>query len=216
MSNFALLVANSNYIVQNIDSIKAPSTDYSVHHLIASRWSPRAYDPKPVEREKLQRIFEAARWTASANNLQPWYFMVGLKGDEVYQKIFDSLVEFNQLWSVNAPVLVLAIAKTTNAKGEPSKSYAYDLGQSVAILSLQAMEEGVYTHQMGGFDASCARLALEIPEEYKILVAFTLGYLGDVEILQPNLQKFEMSPRSRRPVSESVFTGSFGHKADFL
>lgn len=202
--------------MQNINSIKAPSTDYSIHPLIASRWSPRAYDPRPVESEKLQRIFEAARWTASANNLQPWYFLVGLKGDEVYQKIFDSLVEFNQLWSVNAPILVLAIAKTINIKGEPNKSFAFDLGQSVAILSLQAMEEGVYTHQMGGFNASAAELALGIPKDYKILVAFTLGYLGDAEILHPKLQKLEMSPRSRRPVSESVFTGSFGHKADFI
>ncbi|MDO9253942.1 MAG: nitroreductase family protein [Bacteroidales bacterium] len=202
--------------MQNIVSIKAPLTDYSVHPLIASRWSPRAYDTKPVEREKLQRIFEAARWTASSNNLQPWYFMVGLKGDEVYQKIFDSLVEFNQMWSVNAPVLVLAIAKTTNAKGEPNNIFAYDLGQSVATLSLQAMEEGVYTHQMGGFDTSAATLALAIPEEYKILVVFTLGYLGNAGILHPNLQRLEMSPRSRRPVRESVFTGSFGHKADFL
>jgi nitroreductase len=202
--------------MQNIDSIKTPSVDYSVHPLIAARWSPRAYDTKPVESEKLQRIFEAARWTASANNLQPWYFMVGLKGDEVYQKIVDSLVEFNQMWAINAPVLVLAIAKTTNAKGEPNKSYAYDLGQSVAMLSLQAMEEGIYTHQMGGFDASAVTLALEIPEDYKILVAFTLGYPGDAGILHPNLQKLEMSPRSRRSVSESVFTGSFGHKADFL
>jgi nitroreductase len=216
MFNFALLLANSNYIMQNIDSIKVPSSDYSVHPLIASRWSPRAYNPRPIESEKLQRIFEAARWTASSNNLQPWYFMVGLKGDEVYQKIFDSLVEFNQLWSVNAPVLVLAIAKTTNTKNEVNKSYSYDLGQSVAMLSLQAMAEGIYTHQMGGFDASAVTLSLEIPEEYIVLVAFTLGYPGNAGILHPNLQKLEMSPRIRRSVSESVFTGSFGHKADFL
>jgi nitroreductase len=198
------------------NSIKAPLTDYAIHPLIASRWSPRAYDLRAIENEKLQRIFEAARWTASSNNLQPWYFLVGLKGDDVYQKILDSLVEFNKLWSVNAPVLVLAIAKTTNTKGEVNQSFSYDLGQAVALLSLQAMAEGIYSHQMGGFDASEAKLALEIPEDYKILVVFTLGYLGDAGILHPNLQKIEMSPRSRRPVSESVFTGSFGHKADFL
>jgi hypothetical protein len=108
-------------------------------------------------------------------------------------------------------VLVLAIAKTTN-----NKSYSYDLGQSVAILSLQAMAEGVYTHQMGGFDASAAAFALEITDEYKVLVVFTLGYLGELEMLHPKLQKLEMSSRQRRSISESVFTGSFGHKADFL
>lgn len=202
--------------MQNTDQIKQASPDYPVHPLIASRWSPRAYDPKPVEPEKLQRIFEAARWTASSDNLQPWYFLVGFQGDEVYAKIFETLVEFNQLWVVNAPVLVLAIAKTTNSGDGLNKAHAYDLGQAVATLSLQAMHEGIYTHQMGGFDASAASGLLEIPEEYKVMVAFTLGYNADAGILHPNLQKLELSPRTRRPVGESVFTGSFGHRADFL
>jgi nitroreductase len=202
--------------MQDPEIIKKPNLDYSIHPLIASRWSPRAYDTKSIEPEKLQRIFEAARWTASSSNIQPWYFMVGLKGDEVYEKIYDSLVEFNKLWAINAPVLVLAIAKTTNTNGEENKSYAYDLGQSVAILSLQAMAEGIYTHQMGGFDADAVVRLLEIPSDYKVLVAFTLGYRGDAGILHPNLLNIELSPRIRRSAGDSVFTGSFGHKADFL
>lgn len=202
--------------MQNIELIKQPATDYPVHPLVASRWSPRAYDPRPVEKEKLQRIFEAARWAASSSNIQPWYFLIGFKGDAVYQRIFETLVEFNQDWAIHAPVLALAIAKTTNNRGGQNRSYAYDLGQAVATLSLQATAEGVYAHQMGGFDAEAAELAFEIPEEYKVLVVFTLGYLGDAEILNPNLFKLEISPRSRRAASESVFTGSFGNTADFL
>jgi nitroreductase len=202
--------------MQNFELIKQAVLEYPVHPLIASRWSPRAYDPKPVEPEKLQRIFEAARWSASSSNLQPWYFLVGFKGDEVYGKIFGTLVEFNRLWAGNAPVLALAIAKTTNPRGDLNSAHAYDLGQAIATLSLQASCEGVYIHQMGGLDASAAVRLLGIPDEYTVLVAFTLGYRGDENILPPNLQKLETSPRIRRPVAESVFTGSFGHKADFL
>ena len=202
--------------MNTIELIKQPRLDYPVHPLIASRWSPRAYDSKHVEPEKLQRIFEAARWAASSSNLQPWYFLVGLNGDEVFAKIFKTLVEFNRLWVANVPVLVLAIAKITNSRGEPNTSHEYDLSQSVAILSLQAMAEGVYSHQMGGFDKEEAARLLDIPAEYKVVVAFTLGYPGDPENLHPKLKKLEFEPRSRRPASESVFTGSFGHKADFL
>jgi len=202
--------------LREIESIKQPKLDYHIHPLIASRWSPRAYDTKPVEPEKLQRIFEAARWAASASNFQPWYFLVGFRGDTVYTKIFETLVEFNQLWVKNAPVLALAITQKTNPKGEMNKYADYDLGQALATLSLQANAEGLFAHQMGGFDANAAALLLEIPEEYKVVSAFTLGYLGDAEILHPNLLKLEKSPRSRRPVAETVFTGAFGHKADFL
>jgi len=207
---------NENYFMQNIDLIKKAVLDYPVHPLISSRWSPRAYSAKPVENEKLQRIFEAARWTASSNNLQPWYFMVGFKGDDVYGKIFETLVEFNRLWTENAPILALAIAKTTNSRSDINSAHAYDLGQSVAMLSLQALHEGIYVHQMGGFDALAAARLLKIPDEFKVLVAFTLGYRGDAVLLHPELQNLEISPRTRRPSAESVFSGSFGHKADFL
>jgi len=202
--------------MQDPEIIKRPTLDYSIHPLISSRWSPRAYDTKTIEPEKLQRIFEAARWTASSSNLQPWYFLVGIKGDEVYKKITSSLVEFNKLWTVNVPVLVIAIAKTTNSKGELNNYFAYDLGQAVAVLSLQAMHEGIYTHQMGGFDASALSQLFEIPYEYKVMVVFALGYRGETEILHPKLQKLELNPRKRRPISESVFSSSFGLKADFL
>lgn len=202
--------------MQNIELIKQAELEYEVHPIIASRWSPRAYDTRPVEPVKLQRIFEAARWAASSSNLQPWYFLVGMKGDEAYEKIFETLVEFNQLWAVNAPLLVLAISKTTNQRGEPNKSYAYDLGQAVATLSLQAIAEGIYTHQMGGFDAAKAAGLFGIPEDYKALVVFALGYLGDHGELHHKLQKLELSPRIRRSTREFVFTGSFGHTADFI
>jgi hypothetical protein len=69
---------------------------------------------------------------------------------------------------------------------------------------------------MGGFDADAAALAFEIPVDYKVLVAFTMGYRGDASVLHPNLLKLEESPRTRRPSSETVFTGAFSHKADFL
>jgi len=202
--------------MNEIEKIKEPQLDYQIHPIIVSRWSPRAYDPKPVEPEKLQRIFEAARWSASASNMQPWYFLVGYKGDKVYNSIFDSLVEFNKLWVVNAPVLVLAITRTDNPKGEANNFAAYDLGQAVATLSLQATEEGIYAHQMGGFDSQAAARSLEIPKSYKVMVALTLGYRGEAGILHPNLLKLEQIPRTRRPAAESVFTGSFGQKADFL
>jgi len=213
---FAAVLTLQKFSMQPNEMIKQANPDYPVLPLIASRWSPRAYSSKPVEAEKLQRIFEAARWSASSSNLQPWYFLLGYKRDTVFENIAGSLVEFNKLWALEAPILVLAIAKTTSSRGEFNATHAYDLGQAVAMLSLQAMYEGVYTHQMAGFNASEVTRSLEIPEDYKVLVVFALGYLGNAELLHPNLRKLEISPRTRRSASETVFTGSFGHKADFL
>jgi len=196
--------------------IKKAVTEFPVHPLIETRWSPRAYDQRAVEPEKLQRIFEAARWSASSSNLQPWYFLVGFKRDDVYSRIFSTLVEFNQLWAGNAPILASAISKTTNARGEPNGYHAYDLGQAMAMLSIQSTHEGVFVHQMGGFNATEAERLLDIPEGYKVMTAFTLGYISNETELHPNLQKQELGARVRRPSGESVFTGAFGQKACFL
>jgi nitroreductase len=78
---------------------KEADTEHDIHPLLRRRWSPRAYSDLPVEPDKLLRIFEAARWSPSSSNLQPWSFIIGFKGDDTYAKIFDTLVEFNQIWS---------------------------------------------------------------------------------------------------------------------
>ena len=82
-----------------------------IHDLISHRWSPRAFDAKSVEKEKLRGVFEAARWAASSYNAQPWYFIVATKDDpENYAKVLSTFVEFNQSWAKNAPVVALSVA----------------------------------------------------------------------------------------------------------
>lgn len=200
----------------NPAEIKKPLTTYPIHELLYNRWSPRAFSNIPVEKEKLQRIFEAARWSASASNIQPWYFLIGFEGDQVYSLIYESLVEFNQLWVKTAPILCLAICRVNNPKGHENLYRAYDLGQSMAHLSIQATAEGLYVHQMAGFDAVKASESLKIPAEFEIRTAFTIGYIGDAEVLHPNLKKMEYEARERRKLEETVFTDEFGKTASFL
>ena len=76
---------------------KHAETSAPVHDIIGKRWSPRAFDSRPVEPAKLRSLFEAARWAASSYNAQPWYFLVASKDEhEGYKKILESFVEFNQ------------------------------------------------------------------------------------------------------------------------
>jgi nitroreductase len=195
---------------------KQAQTSLTIHKLIKQRWSPRAFAPTTVESEKLERIFEAVRWTPSSSNLQPWHFVVGLAGDETYEAIYSTLVEFNQLWANTAPVLMLAIGKETNAKGEPNGSYKYDVGQAVAQLTIQAGAEGLFVHQMGGLNTQMAGRLIEIPNEYIVITAIALGYIGDPELLHENLKQLEYAPRLRKPLGEFVFAGKFGEKATFI
>ncbi|WP_037576194.1 nitroreductase family protein [Sporocytophaga myxococcoides] len=180
-----------------------------VHELIENRWSPRAYLSKEVENEKLQRIFEASRRAPSAMNEQPWRYVVGLKKDvNVWKSIADSLNESNQIWAQHAPVLILTLVKKHYTRnGSENTSRHYDLGQSVAYLSIQATNEGLFLHQMGGFSREKAIENLQIPEEFEPVTVIALGYKGDLNSLPPNLQEREKQMVNRFPINELVFSG---------
>jgi len=55
---------------------KPAPTQFPIHELLARRWSPRAFDERPIEVGKLRSLFEAARWAPSSNNEQPWRFIL--------------------------------------------------------------------------------------------------------------------------------------------
>lgn len=188
--------------------LKEAQTTIQIQPLIKRRWSPRAFSERPVEKEKLIRLFEAARWSASCFNEQPWRFIVGIKGQrQSYQKIFDSLAEGNQLWCKFAPVLILLCAKTTFSHNQKKNKWAfYDLGQAAAYISMQAMAEGLYVHQMAGFDPEKVNSSFAIPNDFEPFTVMALGYLGDADILPETLKKSELSLRERKPLTELVFS----------
>lgn len=197
---------------------KPAITDHQIHPLIAQRWSPRAFDSKLVETEKLAQLFEAARWSASCFNDQPWTFIVATKDDTVnYQKLLDCLVPANVVWAQVAPVLGLVVAqKNFKHNGKPNSWGEYDAGQAAATLALQATALDLVTHQMGGFDAAKAIATFNIPETARPIAAIAIGYAGDTSNLPPDLQERETAPRDRQPLSSFVFTGEWGSSATFV
>ncbi len=187
-------------------------TNYDIHPLLIQRWSPRAFSEKPIENEKLQRIFEAARWSPSASNEQPWAFIFGNKGDETFNNIMSTLVEFNQIWSQFAPVLVVSCARKDVIKGEgENHSRMYDVGQAVAHLTFQAASEGLYVHQMTGFDAEKTKELFHIPDNFEAVSIIAVGYIGNPKILHPNLEKMEYADRIRKPLTDFIFSSEFGN-----
>lgn len=178
-----------------------------VHDVIRRRWSPRAFADREISLKELNTLFEAARWTASSSNEQPWRFLVGRRGDETYQKIFNALVEFNQSWARSAPVLVLSVAKKTfTEKGSPNRYNLHDTGAASANLALQATADGLHTHSMAGFDQEQVRASFAIPSDYEIGAVTAIGYLGDPSTLPEKLHKMEVTPRQRKPLEEFVFS----------
>jgi nitroreductase len=186
---------------------KAPSVD-GVLPIFHERWSPRSFTDRDVSPELLKKAFEAARWAASSFNEQPWRFLVGMRGTETYDKILQSLSEFNKKWARTAPVLILNVASTRfERSGKSNRIAFYDLGAAAAYLALQATALGLAVHQMEGFNTEAARKAFGIPEDYTMGAVIALGYQGEPSALpdQAMVEK-ELEPRTRKPLSEIVFS----------
>jgi len=193
--------------------IKDASNIYPLNEYAKKRWSPRAFAEKPVEAEKIRSLFEAARWSASGGNQQPWRFIVGIHPDHTWRGILEVLEESNAYWAKAAPVLIIACAKkTVNSGTGPNPSHQYDLGQSVAHLSVEATRLGLHLHQMGGFFPDKATALFAIPDDFKPMTVTAVGYLGDPAQLDEKQRKRELEPRTRKDFSDFVFNGKFGEE----
>jgi nitroreductase len=198
-------------------AVKQAVVDYPIHPLLQERWSPRAFDPRPVEEAKLRSILEAARWAASGGNGQPWHFVVAVQErPEEYAKLASCLNPGNAEWAAGAPVLMLTVAKMITSSGRPHRHAFHDVGLAVANLSFQATALGLYVHQMAGFSVEDARLLYGIPEEYEPVTMLALGYLGDPDTLPEQRRAQELAPRARKPLAEFVFGETWGRPSPLV
>ncbi len=190
------------------NQIKQAQADADILPVFRDRWSPRSFADRDVSPADLNTVFEAARWAASSNNEQPWRFFIGTRNSETYKKIFDSLVEFNQLWAKSAPVLILGATRTKFSRNETPNSVAlYDLGAAAATLCYQATALGLFTHQMAGFKSDVARKLFNLPEAYIFGAVIALGYQAEPSALpNPEMIAREIAPRERKPLSEIVLS----------
>lgn len=193
--------------------IKSASTNHLIHELLAARWSPYAFDARrAVSRHDLQALFEAARWAPSSYNEQPWSYIVATKDEpEEFERLLSCLVEPNQSWAKEAPVLALGvISHKFKRNGKENRAAVHDLGLASANLSVEATARGLFVHQMIGILPDRARELYGIPEDTDALTALAIGYKAEPESLPDALVERDLTPRQRKPLDQFVFGGSWG------
>jgi nitroreductase len=189
---------------------RTATTSAPILDVLAERWSPRSFDgTAAISDATLASLLEAARWTPSANNSQPWRFIVARRGTAEFDRIVATLAGFNGAWAGSAAALVVALAETVDAEGKARPWAVYDLGQSIAHLSVQAHHEGLHVHQMAGFDKDGVRAAFGVDERFDPVTIAAVGTVASPDEL-PNdaLRERETAPRTRLPLDELVLVQS--------
>ncbi len=197
---------------------KPAETSVPIHELLSRRWSPRAFSDRLIATDDIQRLLEAARWAPSCFNEQPWVFILATKDQESeYRTLLECLVEGNQEWARQVPLLIVTIAKMQFSHNHQPNRHAYhDVGLAVGNLVTQATALDLVVHQMAGIQTERIRDTYSLPSGYDPVTALAVGYQGDPHTLPKTLLEREQSPRTRNPLKDWVFTGVWGQPPKFL
>jgi nitroreductase len=176
---------------------------------IAQRRSARAFDGRPLEADTLGLLLEAFRWSPSAFNRQPWRLIIATSS--AARVAWDcSLIEDNRLWATRAPVKLIVVG---NPDEQPDdfglQRWMLDCGIALGQLLIQACEMKLTVRALSGIDEPRARVEFNIPAPYRVAAFVAAGYPGRIEDLPPSIQKKELRPRLRRPISEFLFVDQF-------
>jgi nitroreductase len=187
-------------------------TDYPIHDLLRKRWSARAFSSRRVEKTKLFSILEAARWTPSSRNEQPWrYIIFTIDNPSRLLEAQTVLLEANS-FAKQAPILICAITKKTYTDSlELNRLYFHDLGAANENMFLECFNQGLIMHEMGGFNVKLAKEIFNIPDDYEVGIMIAVGYQGTNDSLPEKFKVKNTKPRERKHLSQIAFLEEMGH-----
>lgn len=162
-----------------------------VFKVIKKRRSVRKYENRPVEKEKIIKIVEAARLAPSAANGQPWRFIAVTDKELLSRMVKESLGIINK-WARSAPLIIVGCSAGKNLvshyveKAITGVNYRMiDVAIALEHLVLEAEDLGLSTCWVGWFSEKKIKKILNIPEIWKVVSLVTVGYANKSLKLKP-------------------------------
>jgi nitroreductase len=182
-----------------------PVSDHELLPLLRDRRSIRTFEEShELSRAEVDLLLEAARWSPSAGNSQPWAFLVAVRGDPAHRTFVPLLAPSVARWAPAASALLFTLHRTASGPEDDAPLYSdyalYDLGQAVALLTVQAAAMGLATHQFAAFDHDELARVAQVPPHWRVTTGVAVG-LG---------VESDLRPRERLPLSELAYGARFG------
>jgi nitroreductase len=136
--------------------------------VVRNRRSIRKYRPEAIPNEKLKKIFEATRMAPSADNRQPWHFVVVQESD---RKKALARAANNQMFLRDAAAIVAGVA-------DPDVSARWHEKDTMIALEhmvLAAAALGYGTCWIGAFDEDAVKRLLKIPARMRVVALLPIG-----------------------------------------
>lgn len=162
----------------------------------------RVFRPESIERDQVDKILEAGRWTGSSKNTQPWAFIVVTDpGDR--QRLAECGSFTGPL--IGAPLVVVIVKQPGGGD--------FDMGRVAQNMMEAAAALGIGSCPVTLHREPCARERLHVPEDHGCRWALAFGY-PDLESEHQLRQGLSAAiPRGRQPLADLVHYGRYGEQA---
>jgi len=198
-----------------------------LHEVIRGRRSIRKYQPKPVPREVVLSVLEAAGWAPSAHNSQPWRFIVVEDSSvkrELAQRMADAWAAdlIRDGFSVDekmhtdrtarfatAPALIVACLSMEGLRKFPDperQAAERDLAVESLGAAMQTLLLAAHAAELGGcwfcapaFCKNVVRKVLKVPDDVEPSALVLLGYSA------------EKPTATRKPLGEFCYLNAWGN-----
>lgn len=171
-----------------------------VLEVIKSRRSVRTFQNREVTQETVNQLLDAARWSPSAGNVQPWAFVVVSKQNLKHNL---SLAAYGQKDLEEAPVVIVVCADEKQAEeryGQKGKALycLQDTAAATQNILLMAYSLGLGTCWIGAFKEEETRKVINAPKNMRPVAMIPVGYPNETP-----------QTRDRRPLTDIVYKDGF-------
>lgn len=174
--------------------------------LIATRHSVRNYLPDPIPPEILAEILEAGRLAPSAQNRQPWRYIVFTDNSEIRKLALNTgLIGLSNIFIRSAPCLIIACAEgKKNLRINAQDYYLVDTAISFQQMILTAWNHGIGSCWLAAFSEKRLRAYLQIPKSWRVVAMSPFGYPAEKKSLHAKLASSFANSADRLPLNQIV------------
>ncbi len=173
--------------------------------LIFSRHSVRNFLPDPIPADVLNEILESGRLAPSAQNRQPWRYLVYTDNAKIQKLALNcGLIGLSNYFIRKAPCLIIACAdKKDNLQLNGQDYYLVDTAISFHQMMLVALNHGIGSCWLAAFSEKKLRAYLQIPASWRIVALSPFGYPAEKSLYSKAVSSFANSA-NRKALDEIV------------
>lgn len=165
----------------------------NVMEAIKARRSIRQFTDQPMEKDKLDKLLEAARWAPSGGNLQKWRFVVVTSASQK-----ELVRQFAPgIFAMPSAFIVICAEVEPDANEWKKKLYLADCSIAAQNIMLAGHEMGIGTCVALSYAKSAISEILELPKEFEPMLVVTLGYPAEDPEPPPRLELSAMAFEER-------------------